>query len=372
MGIRVPRVVHGTSSYSPYQVSLVDTDMGMHFCGGSILNSFIILTAAHCLYRPSRGKELPSLNNPRMPNEIRVVAGQYSLQWPDVTEQTRYVSEFVVHPAYFSILENDIALLQLSEPLNITRSVHPVQLPILDREFKGNITVFGWGVDTMYDAKSYVAHDTLQMGEMSIIPKSRCDLLMLLNSRLPTIPTRFAASSMICGWSNSTTVCKGDSGSGAVCRDCPPPPPVVEGMESTGGEDGSKCVDLLCGINSWGGGKNDCLIDEFGDLIKPPPPAVFTKVSTFVYWISHVLHTELEVKGHFLCDNLQYVVQSRRCDGKLDCLDGSDEQNCTKSGSTTTESSFIHNSISTQMNEITPTTTRNNNDGNALIITKKT
>lgn len=244
--VGVPRVVHGTSSYSPYQVSLVDTDMGMHFCGGSILNSFIILTAAHCLYRPSRGKELPSLNNPRMPNEIRVVAGQYSLQWPDVTEQTRYVSEFVVHPAYFSILENDIALLQLSEPLNITRSVHPVQLPILDREFKGmsllllfnftitlwpaivhckstnkkltnlsytnwvgNITVFGWGVDTMYDAKSYVAHDTLQMGEMSIIPKSRCDLLMLLNSRLPTIPTRFAASSMICGWSNSTTVCKG-------------------------------------------------------------------------------------------------------------------------------------------------------------------
>ncbi|TMW43043.1 hypothetical protein DOY81_011879, partial [Sarcophaga bullata] len=50
------RIVNGvdtTIQAHPYQVSL-QTILGFHFCGGSIISEDIIVTAAHCLekYRP--------------------------------------------------------------------------------------------------------------------------------------------------------------------------------------------------------------------------------------------------------------------------------------------------------------------------------
>lgn len=135
----VPRVAGGFNQYAPHQVSLVDTVEGTHFCGGSILNSHTIITAAHCLYRRNRGNEPPSLNTPRIPHEIRVVAGEYSLQLRDGTEQIRQVKVLQPYGGYDPdrFYQNDIALLQLTAPLKINRFVHPIRIPSRNRQFKG-------------------------------------------------------------------------------------------------------------------------------------------------------------------------------------------------------------------------------------------
>ncbi|OXA61645.1 serine protease nudel [Folsomia candida] len=324
-GKRVPRVANGFSHYAPHQVSLVDNEANAHFCGGSILNSLTIVTAAHCLYRRNRGNELPSLNIPRMPREIRIVAGEYSLELRDVTEQIRQVKLLRVYGGYDeNTLQNDIALIQLTAPLRINRFVHPIRLPSRNRQFKGNVTVFGWGSNRsrqfFLEGNSIaVTPDTLQSGVMSIITSSEC-------RRGLAYWSGFNEQVMFCARSTKTMICEGDSGSGAVCHYCGPS---MQAYSDIGASSQHACVDVLCGINSAGKDATDCLVDEDGDLFKPPPPGVFTKVSVFPTWINSVLRTEFKVNGSFLCDDLQYIAQGKECDGSIDCSDGSDEHNCT-------------------------------------------
>ncbi|XP_035711204.1 chymotrypsinogen B-like [Folsomia candida] len=292
-GKRVPRVVNGFSSYAPHQVSLVDTEANSHFCGGSILNSLTIVTAAHCMYRRNRCDEPPTSTIPRKPNEIRVVAGQYSPQLRDATEQVRQVKVLRVYGGFDeSTLENDIALIQLTAPLNVNRFVHPIRLPNLNRQFKGNVTVFGWGSNRVKDS-GFTAHsipttpETLQSGVMSIIPSNEC-------LRGLDYWTGFDNQVMFCAKSNKTTICAGDSGSGAICQYCGQS---INTMDSDTEASSTQraCIDVLCGINSAGKNGMDCLVDKDGNLYNSPPPAVFTKVSVFPTWINSMLRTEFKV-----------------------------------------------------------------------------
>lgn len=45
---------------------------------------------------------------------------------------TRYVVKIIAHNFNLTVLSNDIALLQLSEPLAFTHAIRPVCLPKLD------------------------------------------------------------------------------------------------------------------------------------------------------------------------------------------------------------------------------------------------
>lgn len=89
-----------------------------YLCGGSILSQFWVVTAAHCV-------------NDVGASAVTVYAGS-NQQWRGT--QSRRVSRIYVHPSYDSVTHvYDIALLQLSQPLDINHSaVATICLPSVD------------------------------------------------------------------------------------------------------------------------------------------------------------------------------------------------------------------------------------------------
>ena len=84
-------------------------------CGGSIISKNIIITAAHCVFKDHKF-------------ETVVKSGNFDLSSNKIKESK--VKSILVHPNYDHYYKsNDIALLQLSEALNIDEHTKPIDLP---------------------------------------------------------------------------------------------------------------------------------------------------------------------------------------------------------------------------------------------------
>lgn len=121
----------------PWQVSLFrtgrGTQLGTHFCGGSVVADRWVLTAAHCI------EDLL----PTDPSPIAVFMGSSSLEGGGMIADVQTV---FAHPDYRGVGSDDIALLELRNSV----SVQPVQLATSanarDLERLGNeAIVTGWG-----------------------------------------------------------------------------------------------------------------------------------------------------------------------------------------------------------------------------------
>lgn len=154
-----PRIVGGQQAPDdlfPHQVSL-QTRWGDHYCGGSVIDSEWVLTAAHCV-DGSRA------------NDIKVEAGITFLS--DQGERVD-VAEIVVHPGYDAwTQDNDMALLRLASPL----SVAPVAL--LDASAEADLagpgamaTVSGWGTLRSGGASP----DALQYVDVPVVDQDDCE-----------------------------------------------------------------------------------------------------------------------------------------------------------------------------------------------------
>lgn len=127
----LPRIVNGTQAYLgefPGKVSLQNRQGG-HFCGGSIVDTMHIVTAAHCVTN-TRGQ----LTNPTTVCKIRaacIIVTQYfkfikfqiQIMGDDLlitrqgssSRQVRLVSHIFVHTGYNAItFVNDIAVIRVS------------------------------------------------------------------------------------------------------------------------------------------------------------------------------------------------------------------------------------------------------------------
>ena len=92
-----------------------------------MLNERYILTAAHCV-------------DFAHPSELSVVAGDYIISQKDGTEQRRSVKRIIYHEAYINVTSgNDIALLELSEPLLYNDAVQPIPLPSKEQRATGKV-----------------------------------------------------------------------------------------------------------------------------------------------------------------------------------------------------------------------------------------
>lgn len=99
-------------------------------CGGAILSTYFVLTAAHCVLPVDGVEDIRRLN---------VVAGDHKINIKEPTEQIRNVSTIEFHPNYNkpSKHNNDLALLKLDHELEFNKAVKDVRWPRQTMTFSG-------------------------------------------------------------------------------------------------------------------------------------------------------------------------------------------------------------------------------------------
>uniref|UniRef100_A0A672YHJ8 coagulation factor Xa n=1 Tax=Sphaeramia orbicularis TaxID=375764 RepID=A0A672YHJ8_9TELE len=132
------RIVNGEDcppGECPWQALLVNED-DIGFCGGTILNRFFILTAAHCM------------NQSR---HIHVIVGEFDRLVNHGNEAVHNVEAVLIHHQYQSnTYHNDIALMKLATPIRFSRYILPACLPthnfaekVLMKQDVGMVSGFG-------------------------------------------------------------------------------------------------------------------------------------------------------------------------------------------------------------------------------------
>ena len=130
------RIIDGQEAPSPipWQISLQYRGItGSHFCGGSVVDSKTIVTAAHCT--DTEGEDY---------SNWKIMAGDTNKR----EGQTIQIAEVINHPDYdSSTINNDIAIIKLSEPLVLGDNVQTICLPDGPLELEEGADCFasGWG-----------------------------------------------------------------------------------------------------------------------------------------------------------------------------------------------------------------------------------
>merc|ERR1719210_3092785 len=117
----------------PWQVGLVSRNGRTPWCGGTLISSTHVLTAAHC-------------TDGAAASNIRVLLGEHNIA--DSVFNRVDVAEIINHPDYDSrTTDNDYAILRLSQAVTFTNEVAPACLPAdTGATYAGVLaTVTGWG-----------------------------------------------------------------------------------------------------------------------------------------------------------------------------------------------------------------------------------
>ncbi|NWH75572.1 CTRC protein, partial [Piaya cayana] len=223
----------------PWQISLQYDRNGewRHTCGGTLISSNWVLTAAHCI---SSG------------TTYRVVLGKQDLSVEDEPGSLAVgVEKIIVHEKWNSFLIiNDIALIKLAEEVQTSETIQPACLPpagsILENDYPCYVT--GWG---RIRTNGPLA-DVLQQALLPVVDYETCSQSNWWGNNVRT--------TMVCaGGDGVVSGCNGDSGGPLNCQ-----------------RDGVWEVD---GIVSFGSGLSCNMIRK---------PTVFTRVSAFSDWIDEV------------------------------------------------------------------------------------
>ncbi|XP_048097844.1 acrosin [Alosa alosa] len=183
----------------PWQVSI---QRGFrHFCGGSILSAQWVITAAHCF------------DSNLIRSDLQVMAGERFLLRRGKYAQHRNIKQMIIHKNYSTATKfgNDVALLQLSTPLQFTDYVQPVctiKNETEERTLKFSACfISGWG-STRNEGPGVFR---LREAEVDLIPRETCNQLDWYNG--------FISENMICAGFEEGNVdsCQGDSGGPLQC-----------------------------------------------------------------------------------------------------------------------------------------------------------
>ncbi|XP_068276789.1 acrosin-like [Nyctibius grandis] len=237
------RVVGGTDAQPgawPWIVSIQapwKTGTG-HVCGGSLISSQWVLTAAHCFIKVSHI------------STWRVVIGATQLSQEGPETQVRNIARLLVHENYaHGPEENDIALLVLDQPVQCGYYVQLACVPDFSLRVSELTTCYvsGWGSTT---PRSGRPSDALQEAQVHLIDAKLCNSSWWYRGAIHT-------HNLCAGYpQGGIDTCQGDSGGPLVCKD--------------------KSADYfwLVGVTSWGYGCG-----------RPRQPGVYTSTQHFYDWI---------------------------------------------------------------------------------------
>ncbi|KAM9513273.1 LOW QUALITY PROTEIN: chymotrypsin-like protease CTRL-1 [Salvelinus alpinus] len=228
------KIVNGQNAVSgswPWQVSLQDAS-GFHFCGGSLISQNWVVTAAHCRVTPGRH---------------HVILGEHDRQSNAEPIQVKSISRAITHPYYNSQnFNNDVTLLKLSSPVQITARVSPVCLATSSTSFPSGTrcVTTGWGKTGTTSSPRI-----LQQVALPLLSPAQCKQYWGQNR---------ITDAMICAGASGVSSCQGDSGGPLVCQ--------------------SSGVWFQVGIVSWG--TTNCNVST---------PAVYSRVAYLRGWIDQTV-----------------------------------------------------------------------------------
>lgn len=133
---RVMGGVDASEGEWPWQVSL--QVLGRHVCGGTLISSQWVVSAAHCFYDDR-------LYNPSL---WTAYLGKIWLNRTSETEEAIRVSEILLHQYYdFETYDYDLALLRLKKPVSAETLAQPACLPARTHLLEPGLRcwVTGWG-----------------------------------------------------------------------------------------------------------------------------------------------------------------------------------------------------------------------------------
>lgn len=215
----------------PFQAS-IQYKSGEHFCGGSLIRSNWVLTAAHCLDIPKE--------------RMQVVMGLHD-RTKTTEAETFEVADIIIHNKYSSALEFDIALIELKG--------HSKQTPITLNETELRISpvkqtmvwVAGWG---MLRGGGFKLPNILQKVEVPLVSQDECNAPLSYDGDI-----------------KDHMICAGFKQGGKDSCQCDSGGPLF--MKSETGEFN------LVGVVSYGDG-----------CAKPNKYGVYTKVNYFTDWVA--------------------------------------------------------------------------------------
>eukprot|EP00057_Strongylocentrotus_purpuratus_P011949 XP_011666423.1 PREDICTED: serine protease 52-like [Strongylocentrotus purpuratus] len=236
----------------PWQVAMFED--GEVICGGSLIDPWWVMTAAHCV-------DLLSLCNPEL---YTFTVGSIDTTVDTDVSQERQASRIIVHPKYDFRddynYDNDIALFKMNGSFTLSEDfkVNTICLPTGDMEDQfvvgQNATVTGWG-KLKSEEENYP--DMLYEANVPIYNWTKCDRSLAGDD--------IFTDNMICAGyeKGGVDACKGDSGG-----------PLVAYPSSNTDQ------YYQIGVVSWGNGCGE-----------PNSPGVYTRVTRYEDWIRSFFNT---------------------------------------------------------------------------------
>lgn len=207
------------------------------FCGGSLIAPYWVVTAGHCI----QGLKVSSIN---------IVFDAYSIMNPEPGFRKVSVDTIILHENYNipNELDNDIALIKLSEPMMEGQSIQMVTPEKENLIIDGiESTTLGWG---LVNENTQEYGDTLQKVNINVIDNTTC-------ASNPYYAPYINASVMCAGNKNEKKgSCSGDSGGPLFIDD--------------------NGQSLLVGLASWVNG---------ADCGSPGSPGVYTRLAYYYNWL---------------------------------------------------------------------------------------
>ncbi|KAL4112757.1 hypothetical protein QTP88_016490 [Uroleucon formosanum] len=248
--IKTPAYVDGDSEFGeyPWQVAILkkDPQESVYVCGGTLIDSLHVLTAAHCVKTYQE-------------QDLRVRLGEWDVNhdvefYPYVETD---VASMVIHREFYAgTLYNDLAILRMDKPVDFSRNPHisPACLPDAFSDFTGQrCWTTGWGKDAFGDYGKY--QNILKEVDVPVISNRQCET-QLQQTRLG-YDFKLHNGFLCAGGEEGKDACKGDGGGPLVC-------------ERAGSW-------YLVGIVSWGVGCG-----------QPGVPGVYVKVSQYLDWLKQI------------------------------------------------------------------------------------